>query len=285
MCGAVHYAHQRLVIHRDIKPNNILVGEDGIPKLLDFGIAKLLDPAAGIHATAMQAMTPEYASPEQIRGRTITTASDVYSLGVLLYHLLTGRSPHAGDTESPQTLSMAILETEPLPPSDRVMETEKVEGGSTRLTPEAVASVREGTPTKLKRRLEGDLDNIVLKALRKEPERRYPSVEQFAEDVRRHLKGEPVTARADSWSYRAGKFIQRHRAAVAATAAAAIILIVGIVLNVRQSRIARANGERAERRFNDVRKLANSFLFEFHDAIQRLPGATPARANCREART
>lgn len=277
VCAAVQYAHQRLVIHRDIKPNNILVGEDGAPKLLDFGIAKLLDPTGASQVTTMQAMTPEYASPEQIRGETITTASDVYSLGVLLYQLLTGRSPHAGDTRSVQGLAKAICDTEPALPSQRVLQIEKVEGGYSQLTPEAVSNPREGTPARLQRRLTGDLDNIVLKALRKEPERRYASVEHFAEDIRRHLEGRPVSARKDSWSYRAGKFVRRHRAAVSASAVAGIILVAGIVANVREGRIARANGERAERRFNDVRQLANSFLFEFHDAIQHLPGATPAR--------
>jgi eukaryotic-like serine/threonine-protein kinase len=277
VCAAMQYAHQRLVVHRDIKPSNILVSEDGTPKLLDFGIAKLLDPAGATQTTALQAMTPEYASPEQIRGQTITTASDVYSLGVLLYQLLTGRSPHAGDTHSPHGLARAICEKEPQLPSARVLVAEEVEGGYTRVTPEAVSGSREGTPAKLQRRLAGDLDNIVLKALRKEPDRRYASVEQFGEDLRRHLEGRPVSARADSWTYRAGKFVQRHRAAVAASAAAGIILVGGIVANVREGRIAKANGERAERRFNDVRQLANSFLFEFHDAIQHLPGATPAR--------
>jgi non-specific serine/threonine protein kinase/serine/threonine-protein kinase len=277
VCAAVQYAHQRLVIHRDIKPNNILVGEDGAPKLLDFGIAKLLDPAADTQATLAQAMTPEYASPEQIRGESITTASDVYSLGVLLYQLLTGRTAHAGDTRSPQGLAKAICDTEPVLPSARVLQAEEVEGGFRKLTPEVVSSPREGTPAKLQRRLAGDLDNIVLKALRKEPERRYASVEQFAEDIRRHLEGLPVTARKDSWSYRTGKFVQRHRVAVAAVAFACIVSATGIIAVVRQNRIARANGERAERRFHDVRQLANSFLFEFHDAIQHLPGSTPAR--------
>lgn len=277
VCGAVQYAHQRLVVHRDIKPNNILVGEDGTPKLLDFGIAKLLDPASGVKATAMQAMTPEYASPEQIRGEPITTASDVYSLGVLLYQLLTGRSPHAGDTRSPQGLAKAICETEPALPSIRVLKAEEVDGGYAQLTPEAISGPREGTPARLQRRLAGDLDNIVLKALRKEPERRYASVEQFADDIRRHLEGRPVAARKDSWTYRTGKFVRRHRASVGATAFAGIVLVAGIIAVVRENRIARANGERAERRFNDVRQLANSFLFEFHDAIQHLQGATPAR--------
>ena len=276
VCAAVQYAHQRLVIHRDIKPNNILVGEDGAPKLLDFGIAKLLDPAASADAVTLQAMTPEYASPEQIRGESITTATDVYSLGVLLYQLLTGRSPYASDTRSPHGLANAICEIEPPLPSERVLRTEKFEGRP-ELSPEALSTPREGSPAKLQRRLAGDLDTIVLKALRKEPERRYHSVEQFADDVVRHLEGQPVIARKDSWSYRAGKFVRRHRVAAAAVSFAGVVLVAGVLVVLRENRVARVNRERAERRFNQVRQLANSFLFDFHDAIQHLPGSTPAR--------
>jgi eukaryotic-like serine/threonine-protein kinase len=279
VCGAVQYAHQRLVIHRDIKPSNILVTSEGSPKLLDFGIAKLLDAAGSTEATFLRPMTPEYASPEQIRGETITTATDVYSLGVVLYQLLTGHSPYRVDARTPAKLAEAITSSEPEPPSTSVQHTETVSDSGARreLTPEIVSSTREASPLRLQKRLRGDLDFILLKALRKESARRYASVAQFAEDIRNHLEGLPVTARKGTWSYRAGKFMRRHKTGVAAAGLVVVTLIGGIVATLRQARIAEANRLRAEKRFNDVHKLANSLMFEVHDSIRQLPGATAAR--------
>ena len=288
VCAAVQFAHQRLIIHRDIKPGNILVGADGVPKLLDFGIAKLLDPEGGEDATmtVLRALTPGYASPEQIKGGTITTASDVYSLGVVLYELLTGHSPYRIANQALHELARAVCETDPERPSTVVTRTVTFGHGAaqTQITPASTSMVRDGTPEKLQRGLRGDLDNIVLMALRKEPELRYASVEQFAEDIRRHLTHRPVTATRGTIAYRAGKFVARHKAGVLASAVVAVTLIGGIVATVqeaqiarRQAAIAQAERARAQRRFDDVRKLANSLIFEVHDSIRDLPGSTPAR--------
>jgi len=285
VCSAVQFAHQRLIIHRDIKPGNILVTAEGIPKLLDFGISKILGSeseggGSDQTATMLRMLTPAYASPEQVKGEVITTASDVYSLGVVLYELLTGRHPFRSDHGSDQMLR-EICESEPEKPSTAVKKTGKRTDSSPSGSSPTVSMVNGG---KLSKRLRGDLDNIVLMALRKEPQRRYASAEQFGEDIRRYLNNLPVIARKDTALYRASKFVTRHKTGVTATAIVLLVFFAAFIVTVREARIARQQAvlaqeqhARAERRFNDVRKLANSLMFEIHDSIKDLPGATKAR--------
>ena len=246
VCSAVQYAHQNLVVHRDLKPGNILVTAAGVPKLLDFGIAKLLEADVDVTMASMRLMTPECASPEQVRGEPITTASDIYSLGVLLYELLTGARPYQFTARTPEEMRRLVCEAEPKKPS-------------------AV------------QRLSEDLDHIVLKAMHKDPARRYVSAEQVSEDLGRYLQGLPVSARGDSAWYRTRKFVTRHRTASLAGAALALSLAGGMGATLWEAHVARNASARAERRLNDVRELANSLIFDVHDAISTLPGATAAR--------
>ena len=284
VCSAVHYAHQRLLIHRDLKPGNILINAEGAPKLLDFGIAKILDPSllpenASLTVGAQWLMTPEYASPEQLRAEPITTATDVYSLGVVLYELLSGHHAYRFASHMAHDIAHAVLETEPEKPSTAIRRNEKVAEPQEKAltTPERISVQRADSPERLGKRLAGDLDNIVMKAIRKEPGARYTSVDQLSEDIRRHLDGLPVLARKSTVSYRFRKYVVRHKIGVAAAALVFLSLLGAIALTLREARIARANELRAERRFNDVRKLANSLMFEVHDSIQSLTGASAAR--------
>ena len=275
ICDAVAFAHRNLIVHRDLKPSNILVTKNGVPKLLDFGISKLLgsefEPESAQTVTNLGAMTPEYASPEQVRGENVTTAADVYSLGVILYELLTAHRPFEFETRSTEKIIRAVCETEPERPSLVVNR-------------HSFPATRSNEPdTKYKevktkpQSLRGDLDNIILKALRKEPNRRYLSVEQFSEDIRRHLADLPVLARSDTLSYRAAKFVNRNRVAVLAALLIFLTLIGGIVATVWQARRAEANQARAEKRFADVRGLSNALLNDIAPKIERLEGATEAR--------
>ncbi len=267
VCSAVQYAHQNLVVHRDIKPRNILVTADGTPKLLDFGIAKVLHPEWGEMAAMTRAsgqpMTPDFASPEQVRGEPVTTASDVYALGVLLYELLTTAHP-LQEAFKKVGFERAVLEVEPEKPSLIV-----------RRLDSQISTVGEGTREKLRRRLNGDLDAIVLTALRKEPQRRHASVQHFADDIQRHLQGIPVRSHKDTVGYRAAKFVRRNWAGVIAAAVVAVALIVSSIVSWNFYREASRERRRAEARFNDVRQLAQFVLNEFDRIITT--GVTPAR--------
>lgn len=263
LCGAVHYVHQHLVVHGDLKGNNILVTKHGVVKLLDFGIAKLLntnqpDNVVGTMLTWI-ALTPEYASPEQVRGEAITTASDVYSLGVLLYRLLAGALPFETSRDAFITdITTERAYDEPRLPSD------KAARGN--------AFYRQAV-----RELRGDLDAIVMKALQPEPHDRYGSAEHLAEDLTRYLRGLPVHARSSTAAYRLIKFVQRHKAASISTSLLAVAMLTGVVATGWQMHIARVERARAERHLREVRELTNTYLRDVYDAAANLPGATAVR--------
>ena len=271
VCDAVQFAHQRLVVHRDIKSDNVLVTEDGSPRLLDFGIAKVMSTGQGeapvtVTGVMGRMFTPDYASPEQIRGETVTVASDVYSLGVVLYELMTGTRPLHFETRTPEEILRVVTQDEPTVPST-VARTRSIE----------TASLLSLTPPRLRRRLVGDLDYIILKALEKNPGRRYQSVDQLSRDIRLYLEHLPVLGRGGTTGYLISRLVRRHRVAFATAGLVALALVAGLIGTAWQAHIAGVERDLAKKRFDDVRSLAHAVVFDLHDAIANLPGSTKAR--------
>jgi tetratricopeptide (TPR) repeat protein len=261
VCAAVQHAHGHAIVHRDLKPANILVTADGVAKVLDFGVAKLLDEPAsrdGAPTVALRPLTPNYASPEQVRGLAVTIASDIYALGVLLYELLAGVRPYETADKTLDQILAIVVEATPQRPSAAAMRAE----GSLPYGPS---------------RLRGDLDAIVLKAMSKEPERRYASAREVSDDIARHLQGQAVIAREPSLAYVARTVVRRHRATLAATVIAVCALVGALGVSLWQMRMARLERDRATARFNDVRQLAGALIFTIHDQVRPLPGSTPVR--------
>ena len=268
ICSAVSYAHRNLTIHRDLKPTNILVTKDGMPKLLDFGLAKILDENVADQnqtVTAYRAFTPAYASPEQITGKKVTTLSDVYSIGVVFYELLTGEKPFHFEGKSIEEIIKTINDSEPSAPSAIL---------NTRFQ---ISDKINKKPKTQNPKLHSDIDKIALKTLQKEPERRYKTIEGLINDMERHLNGLPILARPASVSYRAAKFFRRNKIAVTAAAIVILALATGLAAALWQANEARRERDRAQQKFNDVRTLSNSLLFEITPRIERLPGSTEAR--------
>ncbi|HMS40968.1 MAG TPA: serine/threonine-protein kinase, partial [Pyrinomonadaceae bacterium] len=288
VCVAVNFAHRNLIVHRDLKPSNIFVNDEGVPKLLDFGISKIISPefeqVNSATVTKLGVMTPQYASPEQIQSKSVTTATDIYSLGVILYELLSGHRPFETKENNIKEIYKAVLETEPKPPSVVISNLgfgiSDFESPTIQMSSDTKKQKFQTNPQSAilnPKSLSGDLDNIVLKALRKEPERRYTSAENLAEDIHRHQRGLPVTARPNTFSYRAEKYFKRNKAGVIGGGLLILAIIGGLVATLWQARVAQAERAKAEKRFGDVRKLANSYIFDVYPEIENLEGSLKAR--------